>query len=401
MTTISTEKLIKTSPQQAYLALTRASMLTQWLCDLATVAPHPGGRMYLWWNGDFYSSGVYVSLEDNKSAIFKWFGSSDPGPSQVTVTLIESGQGVLVKLVHSIPEGDEWKDTAAHFQDEWERSLENLASVLETGKDLRIWNRPMIGIAGFSDFNSEISRNLGIPVNEGIRLDQIVEGMGAHKAGLQKDDVIVELAGKPITNDFTTFALAMQGKKGGDVVEVVFYRGPIKKTINMELTKRPEPNIPWNAKELGQAARAKYDEALSVLEEAMEGVSEAEAEHRPAPGEWNAKETLAHLIHTERFWAFNLADWVNGFNRWADDGGGNIETHIQATVAAYPTIAALLSELKANITEVVTFASNLPDSFLACKSAYLNNANVLLNIQSHILSHVEQIKSAVETARKK
>lgn len=399
MTIISFEKHIKSSPEQAYLALTRASMLTQWLCDLATVAPHPGGRMYLWWNGDFYSSGEYVSLEENKSVTFKWFGRSDPGPSEVTVTIAQSDQDVLIKLTHSIPEGDTWKDVADYFQNEWARTLENLASVLETGKDLRIWNRPLIGIAGFSDFNASIAVNMGIPVNEGIRLDEVIEGMGAQKAGLQRGDVIVKLAGKPITNDFSTFALAMQGKKGGDVVEVVFYRGPIKKIVNMELTKRPDPNIPWEAKELGKAAGAKYDEALVVLEKALEGVSEAEAGHKPAPGEWSAKETLAHLIQTERFWAFNMADSVNGFNRWVDDGGGNIEAHIQATVAAYPNIPALLAELKANITEVVTFASNLPDSFLACKSAYLNTANVLLNIQSHILSHVEQIKSAVETAR--
>jgi len=401
MTTISVEKHIKTTPEQAYLALTRASLLTQWLCDLATVAPHPGGRMYLWWNGDFYSSGEYVSLEENKSVSFKWFGRSDPGPSQVNISLTGKDGGTLVTLAHSVPEGTEWKDVVAYFQNEWARSLENLASVLETGKDLRIWNRPLIGISGFSDFNAEIARQMGVPVNEGVRLDNLIEGMGAHKAGLQKNDVIVQVAGKPITNDFSTFAIAMQGKKGGDVVEVVYYRGSEKMTIQMELTKRPEPNIPWDAKELGKAARAKYDEALAALEKALQGVSESDAEYKPALGEWSAKETLAHLIHTERFWAFNLVDSVNGFNRWADDGGGNIEAHIQATVAAYPTIPALLSELKANITEVVTFASNLPDSFLACKSAYLNNANVLLNLQSHLLSHIEQIKSAVEAARKK
>ena len=401
MTMITVEKEIKTSPGQVYYALTHASMLTQWLCDLATVAPRPGGRMYLWWNGDFYSSGEYVSLEENRSIVFKWFGRSDPGSSPVTVILRPINGHTLVSLTHSVPDDDEWKGLAESFKTEWTGSFENLASVLETGKDLRIWNRPMIGISGFCDFNADIAKYMGVPVNEGARLDDLVEGMGAQKAGLKKHDVIVQLAGKPITNDFNTFALAMQGKKAGDVVEVIFYRGSEKMITNMELTGRPDPNIPWDSKELGRTLRLRYDEALAALEKSLEGVSEADAEHRPALGEWNAKETLAHLIHTERVWAFNLADSVGGFDRWADDWSGNIMAHVQATVAAYPTIPALLAELKANITEVVAFTSNLPDSYLARKSAYLNNANVLLNIQSHILSHIEQIRSAVESARKK
>jgi len=68
--------------------------------------------------------------------------------------------------------------------------------------------------------------------------------MGAQHAGLQKNDVLVGMAGKPITNDFNSLPNAIEGKKGGDVIEVVFYRGAEKMTVNMELSKRPMPDVP-------------------------------------------------------------------------------------------------------------------------------------------------------------
>ena len=36
----------------------------------------------------------------------------------------------------------------------------------------------------------------------------------------------------------------------------------------------------------------------------------ARADQEPAPGEWSAKETLAHLIHNERHWLENLDDVI-------------------------------------------------------------------------------------------
>ena len=67
--------------------------------------------------------------------------------------------------------------------------------MLGSGPDLRITNRPMMGISP-SDFNAEIAKKLGVPVNTGMRLDGVVDGMGAQSAGLQKDDVLIEFAGR-------------------------------------------------------------------------------------------------------------------------------------------------------------------------------------------------------------
>jgi uncharacterized protein YndB with AHSA1/START domain len=399
-TTVTSEQLIKATPAQVYYALTHATALHEWLCDFATVAPRPGGRMYLWWHGDFYSAGEYVSLEENKSVKFKWFARFEPAATDVTVTLTPRDKGTLVTLNHIVPDGDEWKQRAEGFKTEWDSTLVNLASVLETGLDRRTFDRPMLGI-NISDFNPEIAKNLGIPVNQGVRLDEVRSGMGAHATGLCKDDVIVELDGKPITNDYGSFVAALTGKKGGDKVEVVFYRGSQKKMVTMELTKRPVPDISWDPVELAKQIRLKYDDALSRLESCFKDVSDAESEWEPAPGEWSAKQTLAHLIQTERGWIANLDDSVGGYERLSDDWGGNLPAHINATVKAYGTVRSMLDELRRLSVEMVAFLAALPNSFVERKASYFLNASQLLELESHTISHIDQINTALSLARKK
>jgi uncharacterized protein YndB with AHSA1/START domain len=383
-----------------YLAFTRALLLRQWLCDFATVAPRPGGRMYLWWNGDFFSAGEYLELEENKTIKFKWHARIDPEATTVVITLAPKADGTDVNLQHIVPDGDEWKARATGFKAEWDSTLPNLASLLETGLDRRIYDRPMLGIQ-INDFNAAIAQSMKIPVSEGIRLAEAAEGMGARAAGLTQDDVIVEFNGKSITSDIGSLTLALQGKKGGDQVKVVYYRGPEKVEALMTLSKRQVPDIPSDPKELADLARVKYDQVLSALDSAFAAVSEAEGDHNPAEGEWSAKQTLAHLIHTERNWLSNMDDLLTGYERNADDFGGNNPIHIRAIIISLGTIPELLNELKLLSTEVIAFLANIPPEFVAWKCNYINLGNTMLNgMFAHTLSHLEQIKQAVQAARR-
>ena len=398
-TTVTSEQFIIATPAQVYYALTHAAALHEWLCDFATVAPRPGGRMYLWWHGDFYSAGEYTALDENKSVTFKWFARFEPAASEVKITLTPSGDGTLVTLHHIVPDGDEWNKRAQGFKSEWDSTLPNLASVLETGLDRRTIDRPMLGI-NIGVFNLEIARNLHVPVSQGVRLDDVRQGMGAHVAGLCKDDVIVELDGKTITNDYGSLLAALTGRKGGDKVEVAFFRGPQKIIVTMELTKRPVPEISWNPADLAIQVQLKYADSLRRLEACFKDVNESEADLEPVPGEWSAKQTLAHLIHTERDWIANLDDSVGGFERLADDWGGNLPAHINATVNAYGTVRGMLDELKRLSVEMVAFLSALPDSFVERKASYFLSAVQTLELESHTISHIDQIKAALATARK-
>ena len=400
-TDFKVEQYINATPEQVFFAFTHAISLTEWMCDFATVSPRPGGRMYLWWHGDFYSAGEYISLEENRSIVFKWHARQDPAPSQISVTLREKEKRTLVNLVQTMPDGEYWSNHAQGFQQEWARTLANLAQVLETGLDKRTFDRPMLGI-NMSDFNAGIAKAMGVPVNEGIRLDFLPEEMGAYQAGLRQDDVLIALGGKPITNDFGSLVMALRGKKGGDKVEVVFYRGVEKKTLIMELTRRPVPQIPWDPAALSKIIRSKYDEGLSALEKAFEFVTETAANWRPAPGEWTASEVLAHLIHSERHWLENLDDVIGGYPRLSDDWAGNSTLHATATATAYKSVRGLLDEMRRLSDEMVAYAAGLPPEFLTRKASYFQSVLMLTEGSlPHILSHIDQIRSAVAGSRKK
>jgi uncharacterized protein YndB with AHSA1/START domain len=399
-TSFKVEQYVKTTPSQVYFAFTHAIGLTEWLCDFATVAPRPGGRMYLWWHGDFYSAGEYVSLEKDKSIFFKWHSRQDPAPSQIAVTLEEKDDDTLVNLIQTFPEGQYWTERSPQFKEEWTWNLANLAQVLETGLDKRTFDRPMLGI-NISDFNASIAKAMGVPVCDGIRLDFLPEEMGAYQAGLRKDDVVIALNGKPITNDFGSLILALQGKKGGDKVQVDFYRGPEKRSLTMQLTRRPVPQISWDPAVLGKVIRSKYDEGLAALEKVFEGVSETEADRRPDPGEWNAKEVLAHLIQTERHWLENLDDVIGGYPRLSDDWSGNSTIHVFATASAFETVRCLLDEVKRLSSEMVAYVSALPPEFVARKASFFQAASMLMEGSlPHILSHIDQIQAAIAKAKK-
>jgi uncharacterized protein YndB with AHSA1/START domain len=401
---VTSEVFVKVRAAQVYFAFTRAIGLHEWLCDFSTVAPRPGGRMYLWWHGDFYSAGEYIALEENKAVSFTWFGRGDPAATRVEVTLEEKNDGTQVTLTHILPYGEEekaemWGNIANGFKGHWDATLPNLAAVLETGLDKRTFDRPMLGI-NISDFNAVIAESMGVPVKDGIRLDFLPVDMGAFKAGLCKDDVIVELGGKPITNDFGSLIMALQGKKGGDIVEVIYYRGAEKRTVMMELSKRPIPQIPWEAAGLAKAARAKYDEGLAALENVFAGVSETQADQRINPHEWSAREVLAHLVQTERHWLENLDDVIGGYERVSDDWAGNSSIHVRSTGTAYKTIRGLLDEMKHLSDEMVAYLKELPGEFIARKASYFAVANMLLEGSlPHINSHLEQIRIALKAGK--
>ncbi len=399
MTTVSTEIFVHAPTKLAYRAFTNSTSLREWLCDVATVQPHPRGRMYLWWHGDFYSSGHYLALDENKCVKFRWYSNIDPAPTEVTVTVMEKDGGSLVRLEHTVPEDPSWTNKAEGFRENWVESLENLKSVLETGIDLRIVNRPMLGIVP-SDFNEEQAKALGVPVHEGIRLDSVVDGMGAQKAGLQNNDVIVGMAGHPITSDAFSLPNAIAGKKGGDQIEVVFYRGPEKKTVTMELSKRPMPDVPFDPAEFARRAREIYESGLAEVEKCFEGVTDAQALARPAPDEWSALEVVAHLIHGERFNQIQLTGLIDGYEPVTDGFGSNVTAQVQATVKANPSVALMLSALRRAVEETLAYISFIPDEFTKNKGSYYRFGFGLLQPNFHLTGHTQQIKIALAAAKK-
>ena len=397
MAKVAEEVFVLVPVKLAYRAFTNSTALREWLCDVATVEAHPNGRMYLWWRGDFYSSGHYLELDESKRVRFRWFSNVDSAPTEVTVSVSEKEGGTLVRLDHEIPDDPAWAHKAEPFRENWADSLRNLKSVLETGIDLRIAERPMLGILP-GDFTEEQARALGVPVHDGLRLDGVVDGMGAQRSGLQKDDVIVEMAGHPIRSDANSIPTAIAGKKGGDHIKVVIYRGPEKKDIDLELSKRPMPEVPFNAKELAKRARTLYEAGLAEVEQCFENVTDEQAMTKPEPKEWSALEIIAHLIHGERFNQTFLTSLIDGYEITSDGFGSNVDAQVAATVKANPSVALMLSALRRTVEETLAYTSLIPDEFVANKGSYYRFGFGLLQPNFHLTGHTQQIKAALSAA---
>lgn len=390
---------VKATPAQAFFAWTNATALKEWFCDIATLDPKPGGRFYTAWNSGYYAAGEFTSIEPDQKVCFTWYGRSEPSPSLVEITLTETDDGTLIKVLHSgIGEGEEWASTREEIKSGWDDSLDNLASVLETGKDLRLVLRPMLGI-GLNDFNAEVAIQLGVPVSHGVRLDTTLEGMGAQAAGLQKDDVLVSLDDEPLL-DYNSLAIALQGHRAGEKVEVVFYRGAEKKSVNMELSHRRIPDIPATIAELADEFKKRRSSLLDEFDTFFAGVSENEASFKPDPHEWSIKEVLAHLIQGEQSWQQYLADLLDGQERWSDDYSGNQQPWIEATVSAYATLDNLVKEWKCCIAVSHAFLADIPADFPEKRKAtYWRIAYNALDAPFHEHGHLDQMRETLKTCR--
>lgn len=110
------------------------------------------------------------------------------------------------------------------------------------GREGRQQPRVMMGIT-MSDADSRVV------VGGGILLDSVVEGLGASKAGLQKDDLIVEIEGtRPVSQD--KLRELLHGKKPGDELKLKYTRQGGKEaeaTIKLEA---------FDAKKLGMSDAA-------------------------------------------------------------------------------------------------------------------------------------------------
>jgi len=392
--TLTFSRTVKASPEQVYQAFTNGTTLREWLCDVATVAPNPGGRIYLWWNSGYYTSGEYMTSEPSSKVAFSWNGRREPSETKVEVNITSQEGSTLITLKHSgIGSGDAWNSPVTEIKKGWESGLENLASILENGADLRFVRRPMLGIL-VGDFDEEHSKQLQVPVKKGIRIDNPIEGMGAAAAGLQQNDVIIKMAGHEIT-DWTSLTNALSSNHAGDKIEVVFYRGPEKKTVTMELSQRPLPEIPATVHALAEEIRKKYANLEATLDQVLSGVSEEQTSHKPAPDEWSIKEIIAHLIHSERGWQQWISELATSQEPVYDDFGGNLDARVQATVAAYPNNSEILGEFTRSRAETVALVAALPDQFMARKGSYWRVAYNLLETDFHFNTHLEQIQTAL------
>ncbi len=400
MSSIKVEKLIQAAPSEVYHYFTNSTAYRDWMCDVATLQAHAGGHIFLGWLGDYYTNGEFIELEKDKFVSFTWHGRGEPRHTQVDVSLKKKRAGTLVKLTHrGIGKGKKWEAIAENYEKEWHSALENLASVLETGADLRITRRPMLGIY-VGEFTPEMATQLCVPVEVGVRLEGVIDGMGAQKAGLQKDDVIVSIDDHNLTAGMP-LGTTIDGKHAGDVVEVGYYRGPDKNSARMTLSGRQIPPLPTSAADLSKLAEGIYRRYEPEIEKLLNSASDEECAYKAGPDIWSVNEIMAHLIHSEIGWQNYSSEIVQGYEAAYDGYGGNLQARIDGTTTAFSTKGELLRELKLHDAETVAMIAHLPEEITQHKGrlwklAFNTNENIL-----HLKAHLEQMQASIQSARNK
>jgi len=84
----------------------------------------------------------------------------------------------------------------------------------------------------------EVAQQLGLEVEEGVGVLEVVEGSPADEAGLQPGDVIVQMADENISTVVDLFEV-LREYEPGDSVNVTFVRGNEERQVEVTLSDRP------------------------------------------------------------------------------------------------------------------------------------------------------------------
>jgi len=397
-TEIKFERTISGKPEDVYYAVSTSQGWRDWLADAAYFRATPGGSFHLSWDTGWYASGTVETMEKPNKIVLTWSGKDAPGATQVAISLEPAGESTLAKVVQSgFGEGEQWGASREMAAGGWATGLENLESIFNAGADLRVTRRPMLGIMG-NDFNEEIAASIGVPVTEGTRLADVVEGMGAEKAGLQGDDVIVEMDGTSLRS-WEDLGPVLQRSRAGDTVSVVFYRGAEKQEVEMELMGRPIPDLDLDPAAFAQSYREASAQVAEELREALDGVNEAEAEIA-ADDRWSVKENLAHLILIEELNIDLLTELIQDGESQSAGGGENRRETLRAIVRTTPSIELLVARLERAQKETCAMLEESRHVLARRRGVMWRLGTNLLHFPGgHDREHIEQMMREVETAR--
>ncbi len=371
---------IQASAHSVYRAFTMPTLLQLWLCQQAQATFRADEMFFYRWNEGFYAAGTFKTLQRDSHIVQTWRFSTEAAESLLEVTLREADSLTTVDLAYS----------GSDATLDWAAALENLKYLLEVGFDHRLMQRPMLGIYP-SELDEARAAKLGLNGMKGTHIDGVVDGMGAATV-LQTGDVVVKLAGQPVF-DFASMQVGLRPFKGGDVVQIEFYRAGELHSADLPLTKRPVPDLPATPAALAEIMRSNLQAVSGELDTLLAGVPEETLSRRPEATEWSANENLAHLIWTARnnqAWLFNMAGGDDSV-LWMD----NNDLHLIMSTAIYPTSADLVAEYKRAEAAIIAEVEALPAWLVTTKPLLLYVGQNLTNLNFHTRLHFEQMKHAI------
>lgn len=390
---ILVERLVAAPASDLYDALTRGPVLREWFCHGATVGKHPGERYIVWWGDGFLSAGAILEQTRNRHLAFSWKGTGDPAESRVDIRFVPEGKATRILVRHSgFGDGEQWAAARRRELRLWSEGLEALQSRLETGEDLREVRRPILGIL-VGDYSPEVAARLGIPGVAGVRMaGSSHEGTGAEQAGMRADDVIVEIAGQAVSG-VAALMSALDDRTAGERVEVAFMRNGARQTASVALGRRPLMDVSDRAQVLQQVAE-EYHDAYCAISDVLRFTPDEAARTAPAPGEWSALETVAHLVITERDLHLMIASLYAQDGRWSDGEEAGDAERIAALFSTYPAVPGMLSALRHAFAETQALLAQLPPDAPRHRAAWVRSARSVLTMRLHLEEHTEQVRAA-------
>lgn len=120
-------------------------------------------------------------------------------------------------------------------------------------KEKGSFDRAFLGITGMS-LNSDLLKDLNLPAEKGVLVQQVTKDGPAEKAGLKAGDTQVQVNGQPVVlggdvivsvdgkeiKSMKQIVDLVAEKKPGNSISITYLRNKKKETKNVELGKRPE-----------------------------------------------------------------------------------------------------------------------------------------------------------------
>ena len=176
-----------------------------------------------------------------------------------------------------------------------------------------------------------------------------------------------------------------------------FYHGDSLHRSELTLSNYPVPDVPATVDDVADGLAKFFKKANEKIEMLLEDKNEAQMDFRPAAGEWNAKEIIAHLIVSESDSLVWLGTYISG-REWYPYTS-NVPARIKMLTAVYPTMDELFGKLKQAQNELVALINAVPADVTGRKTGLLKLAfTYLFDINLHYREHLNQLKETLEQA---
>ncbi len=386
---VTKERLVDAAPDTVAAVITSPHGLSSWLCDTARSEKRADGSLELEWQGARHLFGRWTAFDPPER--LAWHCRDVQSGAEQSVEFRLSPEGDGTKL--TVTEDDVDEESAGDVAAAWAQALEDLQMLAEEGLDGREARQPMLGIMP-EELEPDAAERLGVPVESGIRISGLVDDGAAGEAGMMPDDVIVAIADDEVSG-WSSLGAALRSHSAGDKVRVRFWRGNEEHDQELELKSRTFPEVPETLGDIREEVVRVTADVKDRIAKVFEGVTDEEAQHSPAEGEWNAKQVLVHLSLSERFgndWLIRLASDAQPID-WPGSGF-ELMSEALATRPLEELIARYLSDLGDTESLLLTVLDREHTPWVR-RTVATNGHWTLM----HVEDHIGQIQEAVESAR--